>query len=324
MNEDQKIQQEESETPGWLQKLQQESWQAEILISGGAFIAIVGLLNTMDSFYSFLEYATKLNHGIVLLLTGGIGLAILFLAEGFLLHLILRGYWIGLIGLNYVFPKGINQEKLAFRGRFSTFIKGNSNSPYLMKLDKLCSLVFAFTFFVIFSFAGFIIFIILSMLFSITATLIDLPNYISIPLRVFATIFLLLGIIVFIDFITFGRLKRTKWFSNVYYPIYYFMSRVTLSFLYRRLYYTIVSNIKPWYIILGLCVQIFISLLLEAGTSNLSKNISDQNSPQGWPFLSLKENVVTGKSLQFSITHIPRLEDELFEEWKKNKKGYFY
>ncbi len=285
MNEDQKEQQE-SETPEWLKKLEQESWQAEILISGGAFIGILGLLNSMESLNYALLYATKLNTTFANLLTASIGLTVLFLAEGFLLHLILRGYWIGLIGMNYVFPKGINQEKLAFRGRFSEFIKGNSNSPYLIKLDKLCSLVFAFTFFVIFSFTGFFIFISLFGLFAFAmSSLVELPKFISILVVVLLLIFVLSGIVVLIDFFTFGRLKRIKWFSKVYYPIHYLMSRVTLSFLYRRLYYTIVSNIKPWHIIVGLCIQIFSSALLEAGVSRLSKDISPANSSDEWAFL---------------------------------------
>jgi hypothetical protein len=81
-----------------------------------------------------------------------------------------------------------------------------------------------------------------------------------------------------------------------------------------------VSNIKPWYIILGLSIQISTVVLLRASGSRLSNDISPINSSDEWAFLSLKENVVTGKSLQFSINHFPRLEDALFEEWQTTKK----
>jgi hypothetical protein len=319
MNEEHHKQEEDIVIPEWLEKLQKESWQAEILISGGAFIGIIGLLNNVDFLPSILEYSTKLDRvfaeysGIMVLIP------LLLLAEGFLLHLVLRGYWIGLIGMNYVFPKGIDRQKLAFRGSFSTMIKVSSNTPYLIRLDKFCSLVFAYTFFIIFSFAGFLIF--LGLLVYIAFTILhDYSNKVPFPVRIILLSLMLSGVIVLIDFFTFGRLKRSKWFSTFYFPIHYFMSFITLSFLYRRLYYTIVSNIKSRYIILVLIIQITLLVFLVSSGSSLSNEILPKHSSNESDFLSLKENIVTGKSLQFSIMHIPRLEIELLKEWKKANK----
>ena len=82
MNENQKEQQD-GEMPSWLEKLQQESWQTEILISGGASIGIIGLLNNLGPLESFFRYSTKLHPlltGLPILIAFSF---LFFLAEGF-------------------------------------------------------------------------------------------------------------------------------------------------------------------------------------------------------------------------------------------------
>jgi hypothetical protein len=317
MNEVQNNQEEDIEVPKWLEKLQKESWQAEILISGGAFIGIIGLLSNVDQLSNIILYSTKLDHRFSAFVGGMAGFPLLFLTGGFLLHLVLRGYWIGLIGMNYVFPQGINQQKLAFRGKFSSFIRVSSNTPYLIKLDKLCSLVFAFTFFIIFSIAGLLMFAGILSFIVFNLPTIKLPKYISIPIAGLIITFIISGLATLIDFFTFGHLRRLKWFSIVYYPLHYFMSYITLSFLYRRLYYTLVSNLKSRYLILIILVPISLVLLLAFSTPDSYKDILPIHSQDEGAFLSIKENVITGKSLQFSVMHMPQLEGELKIEWEK-------
>ena len=59
-----------------------------------------------------------------------------------------------------------------------------------------------------------------------------------------ALFFLLLGVIVFIDLISLGALKKIKdkRVSTVYFYIYRFISFITLSFLYRPLLYNFIDN----------------------------------------------------------------------------------
>ncbi len=303
-------------TPSWLKKLQRESWQAEILISGGALIGLISLFKYIDPLGYILLFSTKTPELVINITQLMVLLVLVFLVEGFLLHLILRAYWIGMIGISYVFPKGINQENLAFQGKFSSFIKTNNDTPYLIKIDKLCSLVFAFTFFVVFAAIGFFFFMggfVVLVFFFIEL----LPVFI---VFFFSIIYGLICIVTFVDFFTFGRLKRIKWFVKVYYPVHYLISRFTLSFLNRRLYYTLISNIKPLYIIVGLGIQIIIVIFIDANSSNLPKDIIPIRSITEEAFLNVKNNVINGKSLQFSITHIPALENALFEEWKKEEQ----
>lgn len=98
-------------SPKWLRRLQKESWQAELLISGVSLYAclqfpqlIYELANIMLDWlpieFSFAGY---------MICYANI-LAIALLTTFFFYHFALRAYWIGLIGLNSVFPKGYNME----------------------------------------------------------------------------------------------------------------------------------------------------------------------------------------------------------------------
>ena len=50
------------------------------------------------------------------------------------------------------------------------------------------------------------------------------------------------GVLYFIDFLTLGYLKRIKWLSYIYLPFYRLLSFITLSFLYRPIYYNLIDN----------------------------------------------------------------------------------
>jgi len=49
-------------------------------------------------------------------------------------------------------------------------------------------------------------------------------------------------VLYMIDFITLGWIKRRRWFSKIYYPIYRFYGIITLSALYRPMYYNLIDN----------------------------------------------------------------------------------
>tara|TARA_B100001287_G_C22557800_1_gene469980 strand:+ start:325 stop:909 length:585 start_codon:yes stop_codon:yes gene_type:complete len=134
----------ENKIPSWLQKIQENSSELELLISGGA---IFGLLKLSNGFVNFLKNY-KLVYDFQILNVDVLDFLVLFrfaislLIIGFLAHLIVRAYWLSLVCLNYVFPKGINFNKLNFRKPF----KVNSeirNDLYneIIKADKACGLI---------------------------------------------------------------------------------------------------------------------------------------------------------------------------------------
>ncbi len=134
-------------TKKWLRKLQRESWQAELLVSG---IAIFGALQLPGLVTDFLDWA--LLHlsdkfvFFVMLIYIYLKISAFILIVTFILHFSLRALWVGLVGVNSVFPDGINLESKIQSKDF--LLKAKEEFPeqisLIVKLDRLCSVLFGF------------------------------------------------------------------------------------------------------------------------------------------------------------------------------------
>ena len=84
----------------------------------------------------------------------------LFVNEPFILYLGLRGFWVGVLGLSSVYPKGINLEKLNFNTIFNKQITKYNFNDFVRKIDKICSSIFSFCFLISFSIVSLFLFLI--------------------------------------------------------------------------------------------------------------------------------------------------------------------
>jgi len=231
----------------WLETLQQESWQLELLISGFALLGVWGskrFINNLDIFKT-LHIATPALDTLMGLLVFVLNIGWFIFLTNLLVHIILRGFWIGAIGLRYVSGE-IDYEELGYSEYFTQYLKKKVGSydDFIERLERLCSIIFAFTFLLFFLFisvliyfAGFTIIVFISgKLFS------NSQNHPGFIILVFT--YLILGIIMLIDFLSFGGLKKLnpgigeKMFAG----IFKFMSLITLSFLYRPLLYNFLDD----------------------------------------------------------------------------------
>jgi len=145
----------------WLEKLQQESWQLELLISGFAIFGIYSGRSLITDFYFFRENEAIGEIGVLAGLVGFIfktGWLIFFI--NLLVHVILRGLWIGAIGLRYV-SQEIDYDSLGYSERFTRFLKEKVGSydDFIERLEKICSVLFAYTFLLFLLFTSLMIFI---------------------------------------------------------------------------------------------------------------------------------------------------------------------
>lgn len=239
----------------WLDQLQLESWQLELLISGFAIFLMAGTLDALDemNFMQELNDAGLKSRGAAL----GVGYLILtsacfFIMVNLVLHVLLRGLWISTLGLRYV-SGDVDFEKLKLSPKFDAFLRRRIGSfdRYILRLENICSVVFAFTFLIVFMLVGvglFFFFIIFTIHFIENGLKDILPETGAVTktvkwaIRIFFIVFSLGGLTYFIDFVTLGWVKRRKWFSKVYFPIYRFFSFLTLSTLYRPIYYNLIDN----------------------------------------------------------------------------------
>lgn len=225
-----------------LKRLQEESWQLELIISG---FAIFGLFTAFGPISEAAEAAQSKQQlaSTIILVIAVISCAILIF--NLLLHVVLRGLWIGALGLRYVSGE-IDYDALNYSEKFTNYLKKKVGSfdRYVARLENYCSVIFAISFLLIFYVLA-ITFTIITI--ALIATLIidndSLPETLRTVVGVGLILFILLGMILtFIDFITQGWLKRKKWLSKIYFPIYWVFSFITLSFLYRPLVYNFLDH----------------------------------------------------------------------------------
>lgn len=231
----------------WLEKLQQESWQLELLISGFALYGI----------WASREVIQNVNDYIVLnqpdLIISGlaertstileVGWTIFFI--NLLTHVIFRGFWIGTIGLRYVSGE-IDYDSLNYSKVLTEYLrrKVGSFDDFIEKLEKFCSVLFAYTFLLFFITLSVILY---SVWFNALAVLLfkvlefrETDMWATVALFVY----LGMGMFIMIDFLTFGVFKRIKEkrFSKVYKYFYIMASVITFSFLYRPLLYNFLDD----------------------------------------------------------------------------------
>jgi hypothetical protein len=254
-----------------LQKLQEESWQLELLISG---FAIFGLFTAFEPIAISAQEARNSEqiYKYVISLVAQISCAILIF--NLLLHVLLRGLWIGALGLRYV-SGDIDYEELKYSEKFTKYLKNKVGSfdKYIATLENYCSIIFAISFL--------LIFYVLAITFTIVCIALignyvigndNIPIWVSKGIGIPLMIFLVLGMfITFFDFISQGLLKKKNWISKIYFPIYWVFSFITLSFLYRPIIYNFLDNKfgkRLSFLLIPLFFLLFLGLSLKYNSSN--------------------------------------------------------
>ena len=97
-------------------------------------------------------------------------------------------------------------------------------------------------------------------------------------------LFMSLCTLYLFDFLTFGLLRKTKYVATVYYPVYRFMSWITLSFLYRGFLYAFLTNITKWRV--GLVVVGLFGLCLALNYPKISRTLHWPNPFEARSYLT--------------------------------------
>jgi hypothetical protein len=133
--------------PAWLIDLGIQSWQAELVMSG--FI-VTGLFQLPNVFIRLVEpsiiQSGELEFTFLKIASMGFLMGIDLLVIIFGIHLLLRGIWIALLGLNSVYPNGIDIKSTKGTGE-KYWRKAREKYPdltaYCAKLDADCSVLFS-------------------------------------------------------------------------------------------------------------------------------------------------------------------------------------
>ncbi len=313
-----------------LQKLQEESWQLELLISGFAIFGLFTAFPTISESVRESQNNQQI-YKFVITLVAQISCAILIF--NLLLHVLLRGLWIGALGLRYV-SGDIDYESLNYHQRFTKYLKKKVGSfdKYIGTLENYCSVIFAISFLLIFYVLA-ITFTILSI--ALIANYIinndDLPGWLSKGVGIVLVLFILFGMLItFIDFVTLGFLKKKKWISKIYFPIYWVFSFITLSFLYRPLVYNFLDNkfgrrlsliLVPFYFLILLFSSLSYQNSNYFATDTSSNDFMANNENyedlinENKPLTSnvmIQSKVITDDYLKIFMTYSENIEDRVF------------
>ncbi|MBU3012944.1 hypothetical protein KO506_16145 [Polaribacter vadi] len=329
-----------------LDKLQQESWQLELLISGFAIFGLFSAIEPIGIRYDIAENEQDL---VSTILWYAALVSSWILVSNLLIHVILRGLWIGALGLRYI-SGDIDYNELNYSEKFTNFLQKRIGSfdKYIANLENYCSVLFAVSFLFIFYFLACLLCIVTIILTTFIFIDTDLQNtwgFILLIIGILLILFICFGaLLTFIDFISQGFLKRKKWTSKFYFPIYKIFSFITLSFLYRPLVYNFLDN-KFGKKLSWILIPIYVGIIFLTTFSNHKSNyLNKENSSSKYftnannyddqilhenDFIktaSIPSKVITDNYLKVFLIYNQSLEDRLYDfnkglEPKEDRRG---
>lgn len=261
----------------WVDNLQLESWQLELLITGFSIFLLASGLDEYEAFRLRVRFDklvvsndyTVVFTGAGIFILNTIPYAIRFFLISLLLHLLLRGFWIGIVGLSSV-SNQIDFDKLKLSGPFRKNLprKVRTLDDLIFFVDQISSVVFAYTYLLVFSMLSVVL--VASFLFAFLGLTNVIMNYVAnttvLTLLIFTVFIVALllfvsAVLFFLDSLLFSAFKKSRWFSILFYPIYRFYSTVSLSFIYRSIYYHLITNFKKKHIIMVTSVLLIVVLI---------------------------------------------------------------
>ena len=129
------------------ERLRERTDELELIISGISLVALVSMPGWLFDQWVRLDVHVGGQRGVFVSFALPVAIGLCYtLAGAFLIHLIARAYWVGLIGLKSVFPRGIRWERIDSLGpitreRMRQLL--NDLDPAIDAADRFASVVFA-------------------------------------------------------------------------------------------------------------------------------------------------------------------------------------
>ncbi len=245
----------------WLDQLQEQSWNLELIITGFVLFGLIRLreflelkevqfyANEADIYGGGINQATNM----YAFFNDFCGLFIFSL----LLLIFIRGLWIGAIGLRYV-SGDIDFDEFKYHDKFKQHLRQRVGSfdDYIHTLENLSSSILAFTYLMFFVGISLVLYMFeVSLVIELLEEL-GIGNGIR---EIVQIILIVLGAIVAFDFLTLGWLKTINIpiFKPLYFGLYRFVSSITLSFLWRPILFNFLDQKYVKWIVLIIPIVIY-------------------------------------------------------------------
>jgi hypothetical protein len=249
------------ENPEWLERLQNNSWQVEMLIAGSVVYTLYQLPTYIRTYFISTYEQVGLSDFLLSYLLSSYLLTRLLLI-GFTANLILRAIWVAYIGIYSSFPQGINQFHPKFSGWYALKKEGQLEPrEKLDRLESACNITYSLAILMcLITSSIFILMLVLLFLIGL------IPGYNFLDTAAFKYSFIL--VLFFIVFGTFERLtyqffkqrpRALKWSQRVFKVLDY----LSLAFIYKGAWLTLASNIKAWKIQMVIIFYFLLGFLLS-------------------------------------------------------------
>lgn len=266
---------DEEPSKSWLQKLKEESWEAELLVSTVSIFGTFQMFGLIDWWTNkFIDLLSPNQYliGYMIVFFGLIAISILI--SMFVIHFFLRAYWVGLVGLNSVFPdysiKDSAYSKIYTEKMLSILPKLKDS---IQKVDELCSVIFsvAFTFLLLYMYLAFFSSIYL-LIFNL------LSNYVSAYILLIPAFLLIISLLLQSVISIIANLKSNKEKEQLQilnFKIARFVSMITYGPLYKSLMQVMMifgSNFKKrkamiYLLLVFLFAGVIVSIFKMTGTN---------------------------------------------------------
>lgn len=234
----------------WLQRVSEQSWEPELLISGLAIYATIQIPQYVMDFYQYYRYNLQLGTGFIdelmpLLVVGVMLTALKVLNFAFIFHFIVRAFWVGLVGLRSVFSEGIQYDKLEYSKFYRSEMKkrlGNQDS-FLLATDRLASVIFSIAFlFVLYMFGVGFLYAVFFLLMNgvkllVSEEIFDLYSTVIL----ISTAVLLIGVSIVSLVLNMKKFREQEKFARYHFNLSWYASLIFYPFIYKPIQFLILS-----------------------------------------------------------------------------------
>ncbi|MCS5490747.1 hypothetical protein [Algoriphagus limi] len=130
-----------SDELSWLENLQRNSWEPEVIISGIILAFLFAFPSKIYTFSAMLVQELGLHYAGAMLVLFYLAAVISVFKIFFVVHLTLRFIWAGFLGLSYAFPDGVIKEKLF---KMSQHYEYQKPGDMVLAMERICSMTFGY------------------------------------------------------------------------------------------------------------------------------------------------------------------------------------
>jgi len=244
-----------SKSEDWIVQAERQSWEAELIVSVLAIYSTIQLETFLDKWSSSIVFKYS-DQTLVFLEFVFLYLYAMqnILLLGFVLHFCIRVIWIGFLGLNSVYPNGINTSSTVYPQHVLKKLKKDYPDlrSFILQLDQLASLIFSILCMVTMAFLASAIWVFVLLIFNAFLQHI-FPYGLVKFFQIFFVVSLYAYCVAFVLLLNYGPFVQSKWSKKYGYPLLTYGNSTILSILakpFSYINYTLRTNISTKHFLL--------------------------------------------------------------------------